>query len=388
MNAEIAIIAIILIIISSLYIFRYFYLYETMVNIPSVNGDVKWGKDKTCKYQMTSTFMDILKEYNIKESDDDWMIYFPCTYNNINDEIEKVQPKNPNQRIFFVNNSNEIASKSDLWKNLVKTYGRNVARTLAPLTYILYDKRDIDLFDREHNKNMIYILKKNIQRQEGIKITSDKNEIINGYKNEYVVAQELLQDPYTIRGRKTNMRFYVLLVCQNNEISAYVHNEGFMYYTKMPFIKNNSEDGPNITTGYIDRWIYHINPLTHGNFRDYLDSHDRKMSNAENTIVQSGNALSKIIFDRINNLITKVIKSVHHVICQESKLKQYISFQLFGVDIALDDQLNPKVMEFNVGPNLATHDKRDSEIKHMVVRDVMKVLKLVPDTNNGFIKLL
>ena len=71
------------------------------------------------------------------------------------------------------------------------------------------------------------------------------------------------------------MRFYILLICQNNEIWDYVHNDGFMYYTKTPFVQNGLSDGPNITTGYIERWIYHVNPLTHDDFRNYFDDKKR-----------------------------------------------------------------------------------------------------------------
>ena len=360
-----------------------------MVNIPPVNKTVKWGKDATCKYQMTQAYLDILKEYSIDEtSDGDWLIYFPCTYNNSNDEIKKVNPTSQDQRIFIVNNSDAIASKSNLWKNIVSKYGRDKAKTMSPISYVLYDDADLELFKKEYKPNNIYIMKKNIQRQEGLKITNNKDEILGGYKNNFVVAQELLQDPYIINGRKTNLRFYVLLVCQNNEISLYIHKEGFMYYTKMPFKKNTLKMWSNVTTGYIERWIYHINPMTHEDFRKYLDNHDRELIGAENDLINQNKVISKEVFSKIYDLIKKIIIATDKNICYDSKLKNHISFQLFGADIAIDDTLNPKIMEFNIGPNLATHDGKDSEIKHMVVRDILKTIKIVPDVDNGFIKLI
>ncbi|QKF93836.1 tubulin-tyrosine ligase/tubulin polyglutamylase [Fadolivirus algeromassiliense] len=362
---------------------------EHMVNINPINTEIKWGKDPNCKYKMTETYLDILKEYSIKESTgNDWVIYFPCTYNNNKQEIGKIKPSNPDQRIFIVTNTDEIASKSNLWKNLVKKYGREKARDMSPISYVLYDESDKKLFETEYNENTLYIMKKNIQRQEGLKISNDKEEILNGYKDNYVIAQELLQDPYLIRGRKTNMRFYVLLVCQNNEISAYVHKEGFMYYTKMPFIKGSKTFGNNITTGYIERWIYHVNPLTHTDFRTYLDDNKRDMTDIEKDTIKNGGKLSEIVFNRINLLITNIVNAISFAVCQDSHIKNYITFQLFGVDIAVDNRLEPKVMEVNIGPNLATHDKRDSDVKHMVVRDIFKTLKIVPDIDNNFIKIL
>ena len=368
---------------------KYNECYEHMVNITPVNKTIKWGKDATCKYQMTQAYLDILKEYSIDEtSNGDWSIYFPCTYNNSENEIKKVNPTSSDQRIFIVNNSDAIASKSNLWKNIVTKYGREEAKTMSPISYVLYDNNDLTLFKNEYKPENLYIMKKNVQRQEGLKITNNKDEILDGYKKSYVVAQELLQDPYIIKGRKTNLRFYVLLVCQNNEISLYIHKDGFMYYTKMPFVKNTLKMWSNVTTGYIERWIYHINPLTHEDFRNYLDNHDRELLDAEKELIKTNKIISEEVFLRIYNLIKKIIIASDKNICNESKLKDYISFQLFGADIAIDDKLNPKIMEFNIGPNLATHDGKDSEIKHMVIRDILKTIKVVPDINNGFIRLI
>ena len=56
--------------------------------------------------------------------------------------------------------------------------------------------------------------------------------------------------------------------------------------------------------------------------------------------------------------------------------------------MAVDDKMKPKIIEINIGPNLGIHDDRDSELKHRVVRDIFKVLKIIPDGNNGFIRIL
>jgi hypothetical protein len=231
--------------------------------------------------------------------------------------------------------------------------------------------------------------------------TNNKDEILKGFSDQYVVAQELLSDPYLIRDRKTNMRFYLLLVCQNNEVSAYVHNDGFMYYTKVPFIKNSKEFAPNVTTGYIERWIYKVNPLTHSDFRNYLDDHNRELVLSEKELIKNNTnnqkisentnnqKISNVVFSRIYELLKKVVIAVQHTVCQGTHLQNNITFQLFGVDIAVSDSLEPKIIEINIGPNLGTHDGRDSEIKHTIVRDIFKVLKIVPDTNShNFIQLL
>lgn len=364
---------------------------EGMVNISPIERDVTWKMAGDCKKNMTKTLANILDQNSLKNGKvigDDWVIYFPCSYNWIKKEISKINPTNKDQRIFIVNNADELTSKNNLWKNLVYKYGRDIASQLSPVSYILTDKNDMDLFEKEYDPSKIYILKKNIQRQEGLLITQNKHEIKKASNDMYAVVQELLQDPYLIDGRKINMRIYLLLVCQNNEISAYVHREGFMYYTKVPFKKGTIDNDHNITTGYIDREVYEKNPLTHSDFRKYLDDPDRECTYPELQIKNYGYLLSAIVFNRIYVLLQKVVLAVSHTICQGSHLQPYITFQLFGADIAIDDQLKPKIIEVNKGPDLGVKDDRDSNVKHNVVNDIFKILKIIPDEDNQFIKII
>lgn len=366
---------------------------ESMDNINAPDIAIKWANDSTCKYRMIKIYEDVLTHYKIPRStNSDWVLYFPCSYDDMEDEINKVKITNRSQRVFIINNYNEISSKSHMWENFANTYGREKAQEMTPLTYILYDPNDLKLLEKEYDPSKIYIMKKNIQRQEGLKITNDLDTMLKGFENQYVVAQLLLQDPYLIHDRKINMRFYTLIVCQNNNISAYIHNDGFMYYTRVPFEPNTMDDGHNITTGYIERWVYHINPLTHFDFRTYLDNTtNRQLNNAEHTILNTGNKISTVVFDRIYDLIKRAILSVNTTMCVGSKLSDAISFQLFGVDIAIDKNLYPKIMEINIGPNLNTHDSRDYAVKFKVVSDIFKTLKIISTSSfdtNGFIQII
>lgn len=260
---------------------------------------------------------------------------------------------------------------------------------MMPNTYTLYSDDDIARLEKEYDENKLYILKKNIQRQSGLQITDSLNDILN-CDDDYVVVQELLQDPYTINGRKINMRFYVLIICNNNNMDVYVYNNGFMYYTKDKFIKNSKEKDPNITTGYIDRSVYEKNPLTHEDFRNYLDQ-SRELSLYESSIYNKGLKLSDVVFKRIYNLLKDVFMALSNNVCNKNKLKSAISFQLFGVDIALNDQLYPMLMEANKGPDLGSKDERDGYVKNNCAEDTLEIVGIINKKNNkknGFIKII
>lgn len=362
---------------------------EQMIDIPNINQPAKWTVNKNCNYVMGETIKDILKENNIEHTDsDDWILYLPCTYNNLSKEINDVKPKNTTQRIFLIDNADEISGKDSLWSNLVSTYGKNNASQLMPRTYILSEADDRKLFENEYDPNKLYIMKKNIQRQEGLLITKDKNKILHGDDDGYVIVQELLQDPYLIDGRKINMRFYLLVVCKDGEIDAYVHKNGFMYYTAEKFKKNSTEDGPNITTGYIDRQVYIDNPLTHDDLRKYLDDRNRQLNKHEIVLLMNNERISDVLFESAYDVLADAIASMKGKICHKGHLKSAISFQLFGADIAINDRLEAQLMEINKGPDLGAKDERDKQVKHKVVTDMLKVMKIIPDSNNEFIKIL
>jgi hypothetical protein len=277
-----------------------------------------------------------------------------------------------------------------------------------PNTYITHSSTDMDRFNKEYQPDKLYILKKNIQRQQGLKIMNRMDEIME-QKDSYVVIQELLQDPYTINGRKINMRFYVLVICNQNMIDVYVYNDGFMYYTKDLFKPGSKEFGPNITTGYVEREVYQQNPLTHQDFRKYLDQSDqsnqsnqsRELNPHEKMIVNQGMRISDVVMNRIYNLLREVFTSSIGHICTGEKLKQAITFQLFGADIAVNDNLWPMIMEINKGPDMGAKDERDGLVKKTCTKDMLRLLGMINESGleqrleqrleqqpNGFIKIV
>jgi len=379
---------ILIVIIFTIVLIKYLNTNETMINIkPLDNHKVNWSRNLTCKYYMDENFKKTLNKFNMKKSNNNWDLYIPCTYNNIKKEADAIKNLDTNQRVFFLKNADEICGKNTLWLHVLNYYGRKKASIMMPLTYVLYLNHDIELFKKEYTVNNIYIIKKNIQQQKGLHITNDKNNIINGFKKGYVIAQLLLQDPFIINGRKINMRFYLLIIIYNSEIAAYVHDNGFMYYTKDKFIKRNTQIGPNITTGYIDRKVYDVNPLTHHDFRKYLDDGNRKMTIKEYELFKNNIKISNYVFDKIYNLLSDMVQATKNVLIKNNNFKNTYQFQLFGVDISLSNKLEPMIIEINKGPDLNSKDDRDSQVKLKVIEDMLKTLKLVPDNNNAFIPI-
>jgi ABC-type dipeptide/oligopeptide/nickel transport system ATPase component len=65
-----------------------------------------------------------------------------------------------------------------------------------------------------------------------------------------------------------------------------------------------------------------------------------------------------------------------------------VSFQLYGVDVAINQDLKPMVMEINKGPDLGGKDGRDRELKIGLGTDILKSVGLIPNIDNKFITVL
>ncbi len=352
-----------------------------------------------CKYIKNDSFYNALKELGFESVDNinttllDACLIVPCSYETTEKEVVDLEAKGikyntfkDGVRIFMLNNTDQMVSKLALWQNLSNRYGENVASTMVPYTWDLTNEAGINKFKKDYDKTKLYITKNNLQRQEGIKIHDNLNSILD-VENKLIV-QELLQNPYLIKGRKINLRVYVLVIRDtNNNFKVLVYTDGFMYYTPELFEPNSSDIKKNITTGYIDREVYEQNPLTHQDFREYLDS-NRNLTPIEKYIknTKSNVKLSEHVFSQIYHLLAYIFETYNDILGTKTN---GVSFQLYGVDVAIDDQLRPQVMEINKGPDLGAKDDRDKKLKLNLCKDMLKSVDLVDnDSSNKFINVL
>ena len=257
-----------------------------------VNGGSKMVnigyKRNPSNFMMNTSLQTIYAKHSIIPITDDInakkIIFMPSAYDLINYEISLMQ-KTKNNYYYIINDIDLLVGKDFLWDKLSRYYKNDVTK-LSPKSYIPNDSFSIERLKKDYKNGRLYIAKKNIQRQEGIQIINDKNELFKLIKDkEVAIIQELLQDPMTIDGHKINLRVYVLIVIHNNVCDVYVYNDGFMYYTPKKFVLNSIDKDVNITTGYIDRKIYEENPLTHKDFMEYLDDNDYNSNEIKNNIL-------------------------------------------------------------------------------------------------------
>ena len=325
---------------------------------------------------------DIFQDFNLFKNNTDWDVYIPCGYNNVEHELKKIQIKNKNDSdkkyIFGINGCDSIVSKNKIWDSLVSCYGRRKSRTLMPESFVLDNMSDMKAFKNYYNKKDIYILKKNVQRKEGLKLTSDLHVILEAYKENYRVVQKYLTNLYLINKRKINLRIYLLIVIKNNKIYFYMSDIGKCIYTNKEYSNDNFDFESNITSYHLDMTVYKSNPRNLNELYEFINK-------------DSGNPdASTYLSNEIHSLMKSVSYCLSNNIYQSDNIKNTTCFQLFGADVIFDTNLHPYLLEFNKGPDMKPRDDIDRTMKTKVQIDMFSKVGMLnnnKDEKNSFLLL-
>ena len=318
-----------------------------------------------------------LDNHKIIEGDEEnWQYYLPCAYTFCETNILKFENIEDSKNLYILDGCDSIASKVTIW-SLIKNKFGSKAHEIMPETFILSDQLDFERFRKFYEKRKIenennkFILKNFKQRQIGLKLVNSLDEISKGVEDNFKVVQDYLENPYTVSGHKINLRYYILITCFKGQINGYIFDDGFLYYTPEKFEKYSMDTAKNITTGYIDRKIYDENPLTIKQFRKHI-----------------GSKKSLILEKQVKEKFNKIMSALSEKICSNKKLSNHYKFQLFGSDIAPDENLNVTLMEMNKGPDLGYKSDEDGELKRSLVNEMFQIAKshgrFIKDESNQF----
>jgi len=342
-------------------------------NSNNITNNITYNRCNTIKLQ--ENIQKVFDDNGIVKDASAWDIYMPCGYNYVEGELESLSAKQitKNKRIFAISGCDKIASKNNLWKILRDYYGREGASTIMPESYIINDKKEMKIFKENYQKGKLYLVKKNIQRKEGIIITGNYDRIISMWS--YKVIQEYVPDLYVLKNRKINIRLYLLVVCYNGKVGGYLYNQGKCIYTNKDYDESvaseTKEREVHLTSVNLDTDIYKTHPET-------LDDLERHLGNPD---------YSKL-WNNILNCMKKTMKASEGHICHLNKLQKAVAFQVFGGDIIFDKDFHPYLLELNKGPSMKYITEKDKEMKDRLTRDIFSFVGLTKDKLEGhFIRL-
>ena len=127
------------------------------------------------KILLSKRLEDFFSTNKIKKNDKDWDLYVPCGYTYVEDELQKIEKINKNQKVFAIDGCDKIVSKYHIYRTLLDNLGESYTNYF-PKTYP-FTKDGVKRLIDNHTSGMKYIAKKDVQRQEGLKIIHKIKEL-------------------------------------------------------------------------------------------------------------------------------------------------------------------------------------------------------------------
>ena len=350
---------------------KYMFLYKAYKNLPlCLSGPMKYnGVIRSKLFDNTNIVWKLMKQ--------DRMFDFLKTLNKF-------------QRFNHFPMTWQLSRKDNLYNNYYRLHVKfpNDFKYM-PETYVL--PRDNEIFAEKiknydlNNKENLWLLKPMASsRGRGIRMLTDVENI-----PKKILASHYIYNPHLINGRKYDLRIYILITgyCP---LKIYLYNDGLARFCAEEYNLNPEK----MSDRYIHLTNYSINK-TAANF-EQNDSVNEEFGEKW-TLFTLKNYFKKHNLDydkvwgKIKDIIVKVILSVTEIaipLIKQFKLSSANLFELYGVDILLDETLNPWLMEVNLNPSLNCDSQLDLKVKSRLLTDIFNIIGAIPFTHdNKFIPL-
>jgi hypothetical protein len=254
-----------------------------------------------------------------------------------------------------------------------------------PETYVL--PRDYDVFVNEklkdfdlNDKTKLWLLKPVASsRGRGIRLLTDLDNI-----PKKILATHYIYNPHLINGKKYDLRLY-LLVTGYAPLKIYLFDNGLARFCSEEY----DLDPEKMSDSYIHLTNYSINK-TSSKFEanDSVDDEfgDKWTLQTLKRHFDRNKLDFNAVWTKIKDIIVKIILSVTDIaipLIKSFKLSSGNLFELYGVDILLDDTLNPWLMEVNLNPSLNCDSQLDLKVKSKLLTDIFNIIGAIPFSHDG-----
>lgn len=211
----------------------------------------------------------------------------------------------------------------------------------------------------------------------GISLVNNLSEI--GYlgMGKKVVVSQYIANPLLIDGLKFDMRLYVL-VTSFTPLHIYFFSDGLARFCteQYPADKNDISDLlAHLTNTSLN---CHSEKFAFSGDMNDKTGHTRSLQSVMERLKNEGVNIEKIQTD-IHQLVIKTFTAIQPTV--EKAVSGNVPhkrncFQLFGLDVMLDDQLKPWLLEVNGNPCLEPYTTMEVPIKARLVRDMFRTVGL------------
>lgn len=313
---------------------------------------------------------------------------------------ERLRAMQPWQRCNHFPGMTNVARKARLAQNLEKMrkefpkeYG------FYPRTWVLpADMLDFrSNFDQNGRSKQIFIIKPDAGCQgRGIFLTQEVDKINPG---ESVVAQQYIRRPLLIDDFKFDLRLYIL-VTSCKPLRMFMFHDGLVRLCTEEYVKptaqNLGEKCMHLTNYAINKHSDNFQANSDANACDTGSKRSLRWF-MEWVADEYGEEKAAALWRRMGSLSVKVVISILPTICREydavfNKFQPGTNgckkaadptdgshcFELLGIDVMIDSNLRPWLIEINHLPSFATDSPLDLEIKSAVIEQTLRIIRARP----------
>lgn len=218
----------------------------------------------------------------------------------------------------------------------------------------------------------IWIIKPgNLSRGRGISVSNKLSTILESHDDSnQIIVQKYIENPLIILGRKFDIRQWVL-VTNLNPLTIWIWEEPYLRFSAEDYnINDMSNLYSHLTNNSIAKHSEHFRETKiEGNMWE-------RHQFAEFLQKRYGKDCWKEIQQKIKNIIICSFEAARH----EMKQRQN-SFELFGYDVMIDENLNVYLIEVNSSPALDYSTKITEKLVKLMLEDLIQVIIDNKDVN-------
>ena len=221
----------------------------------------------------------------------------------------------------------------------------------------------IDKFRQGVNFNFT---EESITEEENKETSEEKEKEIPYYYCDNIIIQKYIENPLLYRGRKFDIRIWVLLT---HQMKVFVFKEGHLKTCSVNYDINSRDSFSHITNYSFQKNNNNFEKYEIGNevpffeFQKYLDEKYKDKSYS----------VEKDLMVKIKDIVNISMKSIKDLINKNNKNYQ---FEIFGYDFMIDCDFNVFLIEINTNPGL---EESSPWIKVIVPRMLDDALRLTLD---------
>jgi hypothetical protein len=253
-----------------------------------------------------------------------------------------------------------------------------------PETYILpKDKEIVTELLKEYNafdRQNIFIIKPVASsRGRGVRVLYDVTTL-----PQKGLLQKYIWNPHIINKKKYDIRIY-LLVTGFNPLKVYIYDNGIIRFCSEDY----DIDPDKFNNNYIHVTNFSVNKAIakmKKGIEEELDYATKWSLYALKGYFVEKKLDFNPVWKKIKDIVMKLILSVFDLAIPSLKQFRLTScnlFELYGVDIILDSNLNPWLLECNLNPSLNCDTDVDLRLKSRLITDILNIIGLVPFSHDG-----